>query len=103
MGSAWNDLSFVFKLPNGNAEVVINIPIIAITKTDIAGSSGHTNDDPSNYHSFRQGYYYASGAFASVVVSVWKYSSTIYCRVTNVFQNSSTDVTASTNFDVYYR
>ena len=98
------EIQFVVNMPvaisqNADINMVLTIPTEAVTRSD-AG-----NKNPSNYQSLRQGYYYASTAFGTVCILVWLRTTDnyIYCKLNEVYQNSTTNQASSSSYEVYYR
>lgn len=102
--SGATEIQFVVKMPVAISEkadinMVLTIPTEAVTRSD-AG-----NKNPGNYQSLRQGYYYASTAFGTVCILVWLRTTDnyIYCKLNEVYQNSTTNQASSSSYEVYYR
>lgn len=98
------ELQFVIFMPiapstTSAMNITITVPTSAITYSE----SGTNN--PTVYQSLRQGYYYATTAFATVNMWVWLRTNDgyIYCKLKEVYQNNTTNAAGNTSYDVYYR
>ena len=92
------DLDIIIPLPAGQVELHMSYPIGAITKTDST-----TSATPTNFHSIRQGYYYASNALGYGEVRLWKNGNNIYAKLIIVYQNNTTNIASDISWKVLYR